>query len=405
MNDPQNSVVVTGLGLICSLGLNLQEAWSQLIISANTIRRFSLFETGDLIFPYGFELPAGADDLFKQQIMTRNRRQMTRATMIALCAAEQAVIDSGLDLSSGLVTAGAVVGATGTGYVSDYTTDPDRILKNMASASGAWLGLKYKLNGPSFVVSTACSSGTYAMNSACDLILSGQCQAVITGSAESSLSYPDVKGFESLLATSQLASEYKTASRPFEKTRDGFVMGEGGGMLVLESWQHARKRGAHIYATVHRPALTTESYNIISPRPGGEGMAKTMELALKNASLHPEDIGYINTHGTGTKLNDLCEVQAIQKVFSDCAGRIPISSAKSMTGHCLSGASGIEAVLSCMALEKELLPQTLHFDKANSDFDLDIIGKTPRKKRVNHIMSNTFAFGGHNGVSIFSRPG
>ncbi len=253
------------------------------------------------------------------------------------------------------------------------------------------------------MVGTACSSGVYALASAYSLIVSGLCDVVIAGSMDSSLNYSDVEGFCNLLALADGNMDRKTASRPFDRDRSGFVMGEGGGILILESKKHAQKRNAEIYCRMHLPGLYTESYNILSPQPDGKGMACCMEQALKNSALQPQEIGYINAHGTSTYFNDLYESQAIKAVFGDHAYKLPISSTKSMTGHCLAGAAGMEAVICCKALRENCIPPTINLHNPDPELDLDYVAGTKRERPLRHVMSNSFAFGGHNGVNIFSK--
>ena len=400
-------VAITGLGLMTGLGLDLETSWAGLLAGRGPIRRFSLFDPAGLPAPFGVELPPGAEELFARHIRPRQRRQMTRGTMIALVAAQMALTDAGVE-TGGLDRArvGVAVGATGTGY-APLTADPDehRILRNMASASAAWIGLHGRFEGPSLVVSTACSSGAYALHAAHGLIAGGQCDVVISGAADSSVTFLDVRGFSSLMALSEDVENLATASRPFDKDRGGFVLGEGGGMLVLESVERARKRGARVYAELSPPGLSTDTYNILSPGPDGASMARAMELALRNAGLPPADVDYINAHGTSTRLNDLYETLAIKTVFGERAGRVPVSSTKSMTGHCLSAAAGIEAVICCKALHEGWIPPTANLATPDPELDLDFVPNVARRKDLAHVMSNSFAFGGHNGVCVFSRPG
>jgi 3-oxoacyl-[acyl-carrier-protein] synthase II len=298
-----------------------------------------------------------------------------------------------------------VIGTTGTGYSAPSTgADPHRILRNMSNSPASWVSLTKKLAGPSFIVSTACSSGAYALAAGFALIQAGLCDLVVAGAADSSLNYLDVQGFASLLALSEQADRPELACKPFDKARSGFVMGEGAGMLVLERLDHARSRGARIYAEMPLPGLSSESYNILSPEPGGVGMARSMRLALAQAGLTAEDIGYVNAHGTSTELNDWYESQAIRAVFGERTARLPVSSTKSVTGHCLAGAAGVEAVISCKALAEDLAPPTGNLTEPDPKIELDLVRSGPRHVALRHVMSNAFAFGGHNGVCIFSRP-
>ena len=398
-------VAVTGLGLMTGLGLDLDTSWKGLLQGESPIKRFSLFDPEGLPTTFGVELPEGADELFKENIQTRKRKQMTRATMISIYTTKMAISDAGLDPDAmNKERIGMVYGATGTGYApTSPEPDENRILKNMASAPAAWNSLLYKINGPAFTVTTACSSGVFALHSAFQLITNRVCDVMIAGAADSALSYLDVQGFCSLHALSEQNDDCKIASRPFDKNRNGFVMAEGGGILVLESMEHAQKRNARIYCTMSMPGLYSEGYNIMSPAPGGVGMAGAMRNALQCAGLNSEDIDYINAHGTSTYLNDLYETGAIKEVFGEDAKRIPVSSTKSQTGHCLSAAAGVEAVISIKSLIENLIPATMNLTEPDPELDLDFVPNQPRKANLQNVMSNSFAFGGQNGVCIFSK--
>jgi 3-oxoacyl-[acyl-carrier-protein] synthase II len=399
-----DSIVITGLGLVSGLGLSCSSCWSSLVAGANPVRRFTLFDPKDLACNFGVELPPESEALFST-IKPRSRSQMTRATMISVTAADMAIADAGLaGGATDSARIGVVTGATGTGYFWDKPgKDEHRILKNMANASSSWISLRNKFHGPSYTVSTACSSGAYALAGAIDLILSGQCDAVVAGSADSSINYADVEGFQSIMALAEDQDDIGRACRPFDATRSGFVMGEGGGMLVVESEDHAKKRGAKLYCRLFRPGLSSEAYNMLSPQPGGAGMAIAMERALANARMSPSDIDYINAHGTSTGYNDVYETQAIKTVFGASAASIPVSSTKPQTGHCLGGAAGVEAVICVLALCENMVPATLNLRTPDPECDLDYVPNRCRPRQLNAVMSNSFAFGGHNGVCIVAR--
>jgi 3-oxoacyl-[acyl-carrier-protein] synthase II len=365
-----------------------------------------LFDPEGLASPFGAQLPPGADEMFARLIKPRRRKQMTRGSMVAVATAHMAIEDAGLGAADiDRTRVGVVIGATGTGYAPRTTeVDEYRILRNMASAPAAWVNLQEKLSGPSFVVSTACSSGMYAFHAAFGLIASGTCDMVVAGAADSALSYLDVQGFCSLLALSEDKDDVEHASRPFSRTRNGFVMGEGGGIAVLESLESARRRSARVYAHLAMPGLCAETYNIVSPEPDGRGMARAMTLALRNAGLEPEAIDYVNAHGTSTVLNDRFETQAIKHVFGDHASVLPVSSTKSMTGHCLSAAAGVEAVICCKALTEGTVPPTANLSDPDPECDLDYVPNQARHKELSHVMCNSFGFGGHNGVCVLSKP-
>jgi 3-oxoacyl-[acyl-carrier-protein] synthase II len=407
MAEPKNQrVAVTGLGLLTGLGLDAESTWQGLLAGESPVRRYTLFDPEGLACPFGVELPAGAGELFAEKIKKRHRDQMTRGTMIALVAAEQAMADAGL--AAGDVPAdrlGVVVGGTGTGYAPRTPEpDPHRILRNMACAPASWIGLRLKAEGPVFLVSTACSSGAYALHAACDLIASGRCDVVVSGAADSACTYLDVEGFAALMALSTDVANMKAASRPFDRNRSGFVLAEGGGILVVESLDHARRRGARVRAELSPPGLTSDAYNIVSPRPDGAAIARCMRLAIANAGIAVDDIDYINAHGTSTPQNDLCETQAIKVVFGERARRVPVSSTKSITGHCLSAAAGVEAAIACLALERGIVPPTWNLTDPDPELDLDFVPNAPRPHPMRHVMSNSFGFGGHNSAIVLSRP-
>lgn len=401
--DMTDSCVVTGLGCVSGLGDSCASSWNALIAGQNPVRPFALFDTKELACNFGVQLSPEAEALFSS-IKPRSRSQMTRATMISVVSAEMAIADAGLTNSVDPARIGVVTGATGTGYFWDKDVkDEHRILKNMANASSSWVSFRNKLSGPSYTLSTACSSGAYAFAGAIDLICSGQCDAVVTGSADSSINYADVEGFQSIMALSEEKDDFVHACRPFDASRSGFVMGEGGGMLVVESEDHAKRRGAKLYCRIHRPGLCSEAYNMLSPQPGGVGMARAMTLALANAGLAPSEIDYINAHGTSTAYNDVYETQAIKSVFGERAFSIPVSSTKPQTGHCLAGAAGVEAVISIIAMCENTVPATLNLSTPDPQCDLDYVAGASRRATLNAVMSNSFAFGGHNGVCVFSK--
>lgn len=398
-------VAVTGLGLLSGLGLDLPTSWEGLVSGRNPVGPLTLFDTSGLPFAYGMQLPEGASELFASFLRPRARAQMTRGTMIALAAAREAITAARLD-GPGVDPArvGVVIGATGTGHVPPADGPDDlRILRNMQNAAAAWISLTWKFTGPSFVVSTACSSGAYALWAAHRLVADGVCDIVIAGSADSSLVRADYEGFASLLALADGEGDWRTASRPFDRDRRGFVMGEGGGALVVESIASARRRGAPALALMPSPGLCSEGYNILAPDPGGAGMARSMRLALEQAGLAGEAIGYLNAHGTSTPQNDAIEAAAVAEVFGP-AGGPAVSSTKSMTGHCLAGAAGVEAVVACLALRDGVIPPTINLDHPDPACPLDHVAGHSRKASLRAVMSNSFAFGGHNGTVVFTAP-
>ena len=398
-------VVVTGLGLMTGLGLDVATTWDGLMAGRTVVRRFTTFDPASVDVPVGIELPDGAEALFKARIKPRSRAQMTRSSRIALVTAAMACADAGLDAAAvDPRRVGVVIGATGSGYAHvGPARDAHRILRNMASAPAAWASLKLGFEGPSSVVSSACSSGATAFHEAWLLIVAGVCDAVVAGATDASLNAADVQGFSDLMALAEVEDDIQSLSRPFDARRTGFVMAEGAGMMVLESERHARRRGAPVRALLHRPGLSSEAYNILAPRPDGSGMARTMRLALAAAGLEPAQIDYVNAHGTSTPLNDQIETAALKDALGDHARRVPVSSTKGAHGHCLSAAAAVEGVISVLALGHQVIPPTLNLRQPDPALDLDFVPLAPRPARLDRVMSNSFAFGGQNGVCIFER--
>ena len=273
----------------------------------------------------------------------------------------------------------------------------------MNNAIPAWIALKYNLQGPNFTVSTACSSSAYAITLGYDLIKNNNADLVIVGGADSTLNPEEISGFNNLYALSTVNEKPEKASKPFSKDRDGFVIGEGAGILILESLESAQKRNAKIHAEIVGHANTCEAYNIIAPMKNGEGMAKTIELAIKNSGIKKEDIDYINAHGTSTELNDRFETMAIKKVFGEYAYKIPVSSSKSMIGHTIGGAGAIESIITIMSINNELLTPTINYDIPDPELDLDYVPNNSKSHKINYALSNSFAFGGHNSTIVFKK--
>jgi 3-oxoacyl-[acyl-carrier-protein] synthase II len=296
------------------------------------------------------------------------------------------------------------MGVAGTGHSCIYQEKDPRywILKTMDNALSAWISLEYGLEGPNFTVATACASGAYAAANGFDLIRSNQADIVLVGGASASVAPEEIKGFNDLYALSVRNDEPEKACRPFSVDRDGFVIGEGAGTIVLESEESARARGAKIYAEFAGYGLTSEAYNIMSPVKDGSGMAKTMALALDNAGVNREDVGYVNAHGTSTPANDEAETLAVKKVFGEQAYGVPVSSTKSMVGHTISAAGAIEAIVTIMSVHENVLTPTLNYNP-DPNLDLDYVPNESREQDLKVAVSNSFAFGGHNGTLVIKK--
>ncbi|MEI6901241.1 MAG: beta-ketoacyl-[acyl-carrier-protein] synthase family protein, partial [Bacteroidota bacterium] len=272
---------------------------------------------------------------------------------------------------------------------------------SMTNSMAAWISLEYQLFGPAFSVNTACASSAYAIGLATGMIRSGQLDLVIVGGADSIINPEEISGFNALYALSVQNDPPEKASCPFSLNRDGFVIGEGAGMLVLESESCARKRGAVIYGEVAGYGFTSEGYNIMAPAKDGEGMAITMEKALKDANLNKNEVGYINAHGTSTELNDRYETMAIKQVFGDSAKQIPVTSSKSMLGHTIGAAGAIEAIISILTIKNGIITPTINYDIPDAELDLDYVPNLARMQKVEVALSNSFGFGGHNATLVF----
>jgi 3-oxoacyl-[acyl-carrier-protein] synthase II len=282
------------------------------------------------------------------------------------------------------------------------TTPKNKVLKSMNNAMSAWISLEYKLRGPNFTVASACASSAYAIGIGYDMIKNGMADIVITGGADSTINREEIEGFNELYALS-VNNDPEKACCPFSKDRDGFVIGEGAGIMILESEKSALKRKAVIYAELAGYAISSEAYNIMAPMKDGEGIAQTIEDALKNAGVKPGEVDYINAHGTSTTLNDKYETMAIKKVFGDHAVNIPVSSTKSMIGHTIGAAGAIEGVVTVMSIYHDMITPTIHLDIPDPELDLDYVPNQARQKAISCAVSNSFAFGGHNASLIFKK--
>lgn len=399
-------VVVTGMGMISSLGLDLSTNWNNLVAGISGIKRISRFDPSDNSTQIAAEVPVEFDEVSRTYIKKRAASQMTRVTRMCLVAAKMAVADSGLvfeleDKTRCSVILGAV--NTGNSSVEKDTTPQNTVFKSMTNSMAAWISLEYQLLGPNFAINTACASSAYAVAIGFDMIRNNQSDIVIVGGADSIINPEEIKGFNALYALSVSNDPPEKASKPFSKDRDGFVIGEGSGVLILESLDHAIARSAKIHAEVAGYALTSEGYNIMAPMLDGAGMARTMETALTNSGIPKDAVGYINAHGTSTELNDRYETMAVKKVFGEMAYTIPVSSSKSMLGHTIGAAGAIESIITILSLENGIITPTINYDIPDPDLDLDYVPNHSRRKDFDVALSNSFGFGGHNATLVFRK--
>jgi 3-oxoacyl-[acyl-carrier-protein] synthase II len=399
-------VVVTGMNIISSLGLDLQTNWKNLLEGRSGVKTITLFDASSRQTRIAAEVPAEFEEYSRNFVKKRKAGQMTRVTRMCLVCAREAVnaakIDfDQMDRSRCAVIIGVV--NTGNSSVEKDTTVQNTIFKSMSNSMAAWISLEFGLTGPALAINTACASSAFSIGLAYDMIRHGQVDMVITGGADSIINAEEVEGFNALYALSVQNDPPEKACKPFSKDRDGFVIGEGAGVVILESEKSALSRGATIYAEVAGYAATGEAYNIMAPMVDGAGMAATMEKALKNSGIAAGEIDYINAHGTSTELNDRYETMAIKKVFGERAYSIPVSSTKSMLGHTIGAAGAIESVVTAMSVANDILTPTINYEVPDPELDLDYVPNRSRQHKVRAALSNSFGFGGHNATIVFRK--
>jgi len=409
-------VVITGLGTVNALGPDVATSWPRMLRGENGISRLTRFEVDDLVVRIGASVDWNPEERFKAPDL----RKLDLFTMFALKAAEEAQRDSGFDPREAPEEErerfGSIIG-TGiggiTGIISQHLTMLDRgprrvsphfIPKIMANAVSGQVAIEYGLLGTSFTTSSACASSGHAMGLAFLTIRSGEADVVYTGGAESATTRLSISGFASAKALSTRNDEPELASRPFDRDRDGFVMGEGAGVLVFEEYERARARGARIYAEVKGYGSTDDAFHITAPREDGTGPARAFRLALRQAGVDPEAVQYINAHGTSTAYNDAIETRAIKRAFGEHAERIAISSTKSMIGHLLGGSSAVELVATALSIHHGVVHPTRNLETPDPDCDLDYVPGEARELTIENALSNSLGFGGHNVSICIGRP-
>ena len=402
----KRKVLITGCDTITALGLGVNETWNNILEGHSGVGLITRFDTETLETKIAAQVPDTFDSIVSQYCKRRNEKKMTFVTKMAFVSACKAICASGIDFANcDRSRCGVILGIVNTGYTSVEMQKgtSDRIVKAMNNAPSAWISMEYGLEGPNFPIATACASSAYAMAFAYELIANNQADVIITGGADSTICPEEIQGFNEILALSTRNEIPQKACRPFTKTRDGFVIGEGAGMMVFESEEHAKKRSAEIIAEMGGYALTSEAYNIVSPRPEGIGMANTMERALVNSGVNKEDVDYVNAHGTSTLLNDKYETEAIKKVFDQHAYKLAVSSTKSLIGHTIGAAGAIEGITTILSLKNNKLTPTINYDDPDPELDLDYVPNISRDKVLNIALSNSFGFGGHNATLVFKK--
>lgn len=407
MEVQQHRVVVTGIGVISALGEDLPTFWSNLTAGKSGIRPITRFDATD----YTSRIAGEVVDFDPNRYMDpKLARKTARFTQMAVAASNMALQDAGLKIGENAdpLRTGVFVGSGVGGIevieeqiITMHTRGPKRIspffVPMMIANMGAGVvGIETGAKGPNLATVSACASGAHALGEAMNLLRCGRAEVMISGGAEAAVSPSGIGGFCALRALSQRNDEPERASRPFDKDRDGFVMGEGAAMLVLETLEHALARGARIYAEFAGFGATCDAYHMTAPSEDGEGAARSMQIAMEDAGLGLDQIDYINAHGTATPLNDRCETAAIKRVFGDLAYKVAISSTKSMTGHLLGAAGAMEMAASVLAIHNGLVPPTINLETPDPDCDLDYVPNKARSMKVHAILNNALGFGGHN---------
>ena len=405
-------VVVTGLGVLAPNGNSVSEYWNALTAGQSGIDHISYFDTTDFPVKIAGEL----SNFDPEQYFERKEvRKLDPFTAYALVASNEAIKMSGLDAGGFDSDRAGVMLGCGIGGITTLLEEhvvlrdrgarrvsPFFVTKLIANIAGGQIAIKWDLQGSNQTVNSACASATDAIGLALRVIQSGTADIMVAGGTEASIRDLPLAGFSKIRALCNTADPPQSASRPFDKDRNGFIMGEGAGILVLETEEHAKSRGATILGELAGYGATNDAFHVTQPAEGGAGAVKAMQLAIEDAGAKPEEVDYINAHGTSTPYNDKNETVAIKTVFGDHARKLKISSTKSMTGHLLGASGGIEAIAALKAIEKQIIPPTINYVTPDPDCDLDYVPNTAEEKQVNSVLSNTFGFGGHNAV-VFMR--
>jgi len=406
-------VVVTGMGCISPVGNSVRETWAALLEGKSGAGMITLFDASKHKTRFAAEVKGfDAAAVFG----ARDARKMDRFTQFATVATQEALAQSGMNIDDTNRDRVGIVIGTGIGGIGTIMeqaevmrergadrVSPFLIPMMISDSAAGMLAIRVGARGPNMAIATACASGNNAIGDAMETIRRGSADVMIAGGSEGALVSIAMAGMNVMGALSTRNDDPQTASRPFDKNRDGFLMGEGAGMLIIEELEFARARGANILCELTGYGTTDDAHHISAPAENGAGAAMSMKLALENANLKITDIEYINAHGTSTPLNDKSETAAIKTVFGEQAYQIPVSSTKSMTGHLLGASGAVEAVFSIMAIREGILPPTINYQTPDPMCDLDYVPNSPRKVSPRHVMSNSFGFGGHNATLVFSR--
>ena len=416
-------VVVTGMGLVTPLGLGVERVWNKLIAGESGVGAIQSFDVSDLPAKIAAQVPLGDREsgLFNADdwVPSKDQRRMDQFIVFAMAAAEMAVEDAGWtpDDEEELERTGVMIGS-GIGGLPGITEGaitlqergprrltPFFIPANLINLASGNVSIRYGFKGPNHAVVTACSTGAHAIGDAARLIMLDDADVMVCGGAEAAVCRLGLAGFASARALSTgFNDDPPRASRPWDQDRDGFVMGEGAGILVLEELEHAKQRGAKIYAEVIGYGMSGDAYHLTAPSEDGNGAFRSMRNALRRAKLSPDKIDYINAHGTSTPLGDEIELGAVKRLFGDHAYKLSMSSTKSAIGHLLGAAGTIEAIFAILAMRDRVVPPTLNLDNPSPSCDIDLVAKTAKERKVDYVLSNSFGFGGTNATLIFTHP-
>ncbi|MFH1398195.1 MAG: beta-ketoacyl-ACP synthase II [Candidatus Omnitrophota bacterium] len=412
--EDSKRVVITGLGVISPVGNDVLSFWTSLKEGKSGVDKLTTFDA--TAFDSRIAAEVKGFDPQAYGISKKEVHRMEKFVQYALASSRQAIVDSGLDLNKEDKERIGVLVGSGIGslriieeqFQVYLNKGPSRITPFLIPAlivneAAGQIGITFGFKGPNSCVTTACASGSHSIGDAYNVIRRGEADVMIAGGTESSISILAIGGFCALKALSTHNDDPKKASRPFDAQRDGFVMGEGCGLVVMESLVHAKKRNARIYAEMAGYGMSCDAYHITAPDPLGEGAARAMKAALKDALLNSVEVNYINAHGTSTKLNDKIETSAVKIAFGDYAKKVMVSSTKSMTGHLLGAAGGVEFVACCLSVHDDVVPPTINYEYPDPDCDLDYVPNTARKAKVEVAMSNSLGFGGHNATLIVKK--
>jgi 3-oxoacyl-[acyl-carrier-protein] synthase II len=407
-------VVITGMGAVTPIGIGLKEYWEGLVEGRNGVDLITHFDTTKFDTKFAAEVKnfKPEDYLDKKAI-----RRLDPFAQLAIATAEMAMQDSGINLEKVDRDRFGVIYGSGIGGIKTLTEqhfnffnglDPHKISPffipmMISDIAAGQISIRFGLKGPNYATTSACATSSHAIADAFFLIQRGSTDMMVCGGSESAITEVSIGGFNSMRAISTWNDRYKEASRPFDKDRNGFVMGEGSGTLILEDYEHAIKRDARIHGEIVGVGLTGDAFHITAPAPEGEGAFRSMRDAIRDAGIKPEEVDYINAHGTSTELNDKNESKAIRNLFGEHADKLVVSSTKSMTGHLLGAAGGIEAIATVFAIENELVPPTINLTNPDPDCDLNYSPLKPTKKKIRYALSNTFGFGGHNASLLFKK--